>query len=440
MNSIKLKKVGPIRELEMEIDNGINIVIGEQASGKSTLGKEIYFCKKIRDYFVEYLCSPDYFIYDSLSEQYLSFLKYLRTNYMESFGTTKHLPRGYSIKYNYSSNAFVDISLDEQNYAKFKLSRNLEAGIKDAFSAVMKIYNTRSSNEADVYESFLKKQLLREELSNHFRIVANDLFCEDGNVVYIPAGRSLLSVLSEQLDVVDVKGLDLPMRDFVQKIRNLKSRFGKKSNDVVADYVKMQKGQIKNQDVDMAIELMHQILRGEYISDSDGEKVFIDQKHWVKLLFSSSGQQEALWILNILFLSILEGRKTYFIIEEPEAHLFPIAQKAIMELIALVHNSNGSQMLITTHSPYVLTATNLLVYSGNVEGDSSGESVIERKMRLKRGVLKAYRFRTSKENSIRLITESETGLIDSSQIDEVSELINLDTDRLIKLEMSNDLQ
>ena len=441
MKEIRMKSVGPISNLSMSFDNGINVIIGEQASGKSTLAKEVYFFKKIRDYFVEYVSSPDRFTHRSLDEQYLSFLKFIRAKYMESFGTTKHLPSDYFLRYEYGKNASVHVELDNKNYVKIVFSPQLVSGIKNAIEAVKKVYENQKNNEKDFYNSFMARQNMKEEISLHFRSVADQLFKETGDIVYIPAGRSMLSVLSEQLDVVDVKNLDLPMRDFVQRIRELKPSFGKKLEDVVADYLKTVKGQIKNRDVELAQALIKQILQGDYVSDNTGEKMYIDDNHWVKLIFSSSGQQEVLWILNILFISLLENKKTFFIIEEPEAHLFPYAQKTIIELIALTHNSNGSQMLITTHSPYILTSMNLLIFSSNVESKTgiNEDCVIEKKLRLSKGTVKAYRFKKKSEESLSFITDENSGLINSEEIDEVSIIINDYTDRLIRKEFGDDM-
>ncbi len=53
-------------------------------------------------------------------------------------------------------------------------------------------------------------------------------------------------------------------------------------------------------------------------------------------MYGSSGQQEVLWILMLAFATILEKNKSFIIIEEPEAHLFPIAQKDVMSLVSLI--------------------------------------------------------------------------------------------------------
>lgn len=56
-----------------------------------------------------------------------------------------------------------------------------------------------------------------------------------------------------------------------------------------------------------------------------------------------------------------------FIIEEPEAHLFPSAQSVVVSLIANAYNRAESycSYTITTHSPYILSAMNNLIQAEN---------------------------------------------------------------------------
>jgi len=51
------------------------------------------------------------------------------------------------------------------------------------------------------------------------------------------------------------------------------------------------------------------------------------------------------WILLLILLLILNIRKVFLVVEEPEAHLFPVAQKQIIDLIALLANQNENQIL-----------------------------------------------------------------------------------------------
>ena len=58
-------------------------------------------------------------------------------------------------------------------------------------------------------------------------------------------------------------------------------------------------------------------------------------------------------------------RKSFFIIEEPESHLFPNAQKLITEFISLAKN-DGNKVLLTTHSPYILGTINNMLYANRI--------------------------------------------------------------------------
>lgn len=133
--------------------------------------------------------------------------------------------------------------------------------------------------------------------------------------------------MSEQLHDFSISDMDLTMQEFINLIRNTKARFGSKIPDVVKDYTKTVKGQINNSSLDTAYELIRKIFKADYTSESDGEKIYFDERHWVKLMYGSSGQQEVLWILMLIFIVILEKKKSFIIIEEPEAHFIPSGSK-----------------------------------------------------------------------------------------------------------------
>ena len=55
MNTIQIKNFGPVMNAEVDLEKKMQILIGAQASGKSTVCKVVYFCQKIRDYTLEFL-------------------------------------------------------------------------------------------------------------------------------------------------------------------------------------------------------------------------------------------------------------------------------------------------------------------------------------------------------------------------------------------------
>lgn len=441
MSSLEIKNFGPISNLNIDVDKNINLIIGPQASGKSTIGKILFFCKKIRDYYVDFILQDSLFLQTHPNELYINFLKYIRRNFMGCFGTTTHMSP-FEIVYSYQSSQSVVISLKER-YAFFEFTGGMEKEIRASLIDAYKIYKENQSQaNMSFVASFNNKLNLKNEIKIHFTELANKIFGSDEDIIYIPAGRSLLSVLSDQLDVIDISTLDLSMKEFMERIRITRTRFGTKLDSVVRDYLKTVQGQIKNTDIDIAKELIKYVLKAEYVNDTDGEKLYFDDTHWVKLIYGSSGQQESLWILLLLFIIILEKRKAYVVLEEPEAHLYPEAQRHMVEFIALTMNSSNSKFLVTTHSPYILSSANLLIQSAIVENQAAlrtEEMIIKKQLRISPQRISAYKINEKGKDILRSIIDKPSGLIESIEIDSISEKINEEAEKLDMLEIKYDL-
>lgn len=441
MRKIVIKKFGPIKEINVSLDKNLSVVIGQQASGKSTFAKTVYFCRKIRDYCFDYANIVMGSEKINEAELYLNFLKYLRKPFMGYFGTTRHMDH-FFIRYFFdcSKGKYVTITLGADGYARFKFSPNLEKELQSILSEVAKFArNIDGFGMMDIYEKrnhfglLLKKQLTQ-------------VFVDDEKLFYIPAGRNMLALLSESINLspalgygekVNINQTDLITQEFIMYISSIKSMFGSRLDEITKNYLKTVQGQIRNHDVEVAGKLIHSILRGDYIADSEGEKLYYDTNHWVKIIFASSGQQEILWALNIIFLTILKNEKTFLVFEEPESHLFPDAQENIAKLVGLMINSSKSEVLITTHSPYMLTSFNMLIYSSNVEKDKSTESIVDKLFRIEKNSVAAYGVGIEdigeSGNFVDLLGK-ETGLIDAYQIDHVSTRINEIMERLFDLD------
>lgn len=441
MSVLEIRNFGPINNLKIDVDKNINIIIGPQASGKSTIGKVLFFCKKIRDYYVDFILQDSLFLQTHPNELYVNFLKYIRRNFMGCFGTTKHMDL-FEICYSYSNKQSVTIRLRE-GYALFKFSYEMERAIQNSLDDAYNIYlQNQYQKNIDSVTSFYNKFSLKNEIKIHYTELAKEIFGSDEDVIYIPAGRSLLSVLSDQLDVIDISTLDLSMKEFMERIRITRTRFGTKIDNVVSDYLKTVQGQIKNTDIDIAKDLIKYILKADYVNDTDGEKLYFDDTHWVKLIYGSSGQQESLWILLLLFIIILEKKKAYVILEEPEAHLYPEAQRHMVEFIALTMNSSNSKFLVTTHSPYILSSANLLIQSAIVENRyavKNEEIIIKKQLRISPQKISAYKIDEKGRDILKSIIDKPSGLIESIEIDSISEKINEEAEKWDMLEIKYDL-
>lgn len=139
-----------------------------------------------------------------------------------------------------------------------------------------------------------------------------------------------------------------------------------------------------------------------------------------------------MWVLLPCFKQILHKQKTFIVIEEPEAHLFPDAQRTIVELTALLARSTGSTVMLTTHSPYILTAANLLLYSGYVEKmNNKDRAVIPSALRIMPDSFAACCLENGKAKDI---YDREAKMMDAEYIDGISSVINKDLDRLLELQ------
>ncbi len=105
-------------------------------------------------------------------------------------------------------------------------------------------------------------------------------------------------------------------------------------------------------------------------------------------------------------------------------------------------NSSNSKFLVTTHSPYILTSANLLIQSAIVENHPAvrnEETVIKKQLRIPQKKITAYKIDESDKYVLKNIIDKPSGLIESIEIDSISEQINEDSEKLDILEIKYDL-
>ncbi|MBQ7158992.1 MAG: ATP-binding protein [Treponema sp.] len=138
---------------------------------------------------------------------------------------------------------------------------------------------------------------------------------------------------------------------------------------------------------------------------------------------------------NIAALNKYINMRFINIVEEPEQNLYPDYQKKIVESLVLHANqSQGNQLLITTHSPYVLGVLNNCIYAGNLTKQGKNTSgVIPLNHQIPVENASAYKIENGK---IRSIISDDLHLINNSEIDGCSEMINADYQKLEDIEFA----
>lgn len=359
MASIVINKLGPINHCELEIDDFM-ILTGPQSAGKSTIAKSVFFFKNVRNILMQQLRKRTLLSEDTMNLSIKNrLIRELRSNFMQIFGSTWCMDRDMSLRYEYTSGISISIYLKDDpispNYIWIAFSEELTAFLEQLdmdFHVEDMVANTEFQNP-------IKKQI-------------NDVFADYREVIYIPAGRSMITLLSTQLNYIysmmddsQRRSMDYCTQNYLEKILQLKPFFSLSMEELMEEQIRSTARKINIPLMKEVISLIKQILQGEYRNVGGEERLQVSRERYVKINFASSGQQEAVWILNVLFYYLLMGTKTYFIIEEPESHLYPASQKLITEFIAIIKNA-GNQVMVTTHSPYILGTMNNLLYANKI--------------------------------------------------------------------------
>jgi predicted ATP-dependent endonuclease of OLD family len=431
MQRIEIRNFGPINELNLVIKD-FSILIGPQASGKSTIAKTIFFFKSLNDdlvkYFIESIEKNDF------SKSIGTYAKSIRQKYLDYFGASTHL-NGLHLKYYYTETVWISITIETNH--KY-ITPNFSELFKDEFKSLVKEAIDFSGSIGHRNPSLLtSKDLLqidsdKRKFVSYVKDKCNSIFQEDRELIFIPAGRSLLATLSDQLQFINPRNIDFLMRTFLDKINIVRPIFNKSLSEIIKERRLLTQYNIDYNKTKLAEEIISKILKGKYQYDKDGEKIFFETNKYVKLNFSSSGQQESLWILLLLFIIILEKQNVFIVIEEPEAHLFPEAQKEISNLIALMSNVKNSQVIITTHSPYILASINNLILANKVGLQNEEVSArINKNLWIRRD--KVYAALVT-NGQVKDIIDNELNIIQQENIDSVSGAINDEFDFLFQFE------
>lgn len=436
MSRIRIENLGPVQYFENDVDEELMVLIGEQASGKSTIAKTIFFCKSISEEFKKLLMNRDIVMMSpSQSRGITGFKKRLRTKFIEYFGTTKHMDP-FSIFYTFDNGEYMEIKL-EDGYANIHFSSKLEKQCQSLMNDTRGYYIQQEQITVSVNADLRLWVSDRNDFIGKIDNNVDRIFGQNYTSIFIPAGRSMLATNSDFFHTLTPNKYDILMNDFIERITILQKQYSQKLEDIITDRKKTSLAEIDFASVDKAKGLVTKILKGDYVNDKDGEKIYYSSQRFVKLVQASSGQQEALWIVLMIFSIILNRQKVYLVIEEPEAHLFPNAQKEMLELIALMINSTESKVILTTHSPYILTATNLIMYSFFVENKQSNkEDIVPCPYRISSEKVTAYML---KDHQVQDIIDRKDHMINAAKIDEISEILNDATDKLIEREIENGL-
>ena len=157
------------------------------------------------------------------------------------------------------------------------------------------------------------------------------------------------------------------------------------------------------------------------------------------LLETASGIQSVTPMLVLLeHLSQHKNQAQSFIIEEPELNLYPTAQQGLLNWLVKKCTTGENDLTITTHSPYILSHLNLLLYAYQVAEKHPDRAddvakVVPRESWINPKEFACYQV---EGGGVQSLVDEVLGLIDNNELDALSGDAADAFDNLIRLSKS----
>lgn len=430
-HELTLHHIGPIQECSLSIDN-FTVLTGPQSSGKSTVAKAIYFFRTVKQDILNIIMQggPQAVSSKDSTPWRTVLTQRMKDKFMQLFGTSWVMPLDMKMEYVYQENVFIRISLiasyDDvyKNYIQIEFSQELEDYFKE-------LSNQQFFNITPGQKDHVEKTL-------------NRLFNDPFETVFIPAGRNLITLLSTQLNYIftsledsQLRNIDYITKRYTELILRLKPMFGHGMDGIIkeieADPIRYEKYKKVRPAVNLLVDAAKQVLQGSYRYTENEERLYLPNGKYVKINLASSGQQEVVWVFNLLFYYLVEEKKVFLILEEPESHLYPISQQTIAHVLAIML-SCGNTGIVTTHSPYILGTFNYQMMANQVPS-AQHEQVkkqLNKRMWINEKEANAYYIHNGMMESA-IMEEDGLKLIKNELIDGASDSINEMSDFLLEL-------
>ena len=390
MKHITIRHFGPIEEVDIEL-NRINLIIGPQSSGKSTVLKVACFCDWMERQIEltqnpEKYCDGEFFVANLVGFHKLD-------GYMQPDTYIGYENDAVSFDYSEETQkcCFKWNEAKRWKYRRVKIAyipaeRNLVATIPNWFQVSM--------NKDNILDFMKEWEFARKAFSTGEQIL--DLPVEYKYIAKSQDDRIKLENGKELGLTVASSGLQSLIPLYVM-LRYLTSEFYRTNHTNIEQ------------------EILRQNL------------CLVVAKECANL----TGQEQ----LNLVD-SILTPHHTDLFIEEPESHIFPSTQKSfVYSLVRMLNAERSHSCFIATHSPYMMTAFNNVVLAGEKAKESEEKAkkiseLMPESQMLSFDEVAAFEM---KEGKIRSIMDEEFRLISADAIDTASQEIGRDFDYLLNL-------
>jgi hypothetical protein len=345
-STLEIKNVGPIKEIKLNL-NKINVFMGEQSSGKSTIAKIISFCNwvekdvTLHQSLNNYLSEKNYFI-----ERLESFHK------MKSyFSLTSEIKfESKTIKIHYKFDDFQISWINQYDYKRNKISYIPSERSMAILPEIEKVELPNNYLKSFLFDWFdARKNYSKDKILSILNIDANYYYSESSKENHIQNNTDSYDILLSQASsgLQSLTPLIVMIDHLINNIYSKEQSLSYELDEAIAKVTQT-----------LISELIIKPVYGKDIVDNEKRKETIielnkriSEKDEIVLGYLKEYQT----VRDNLF----RTHSTNLIIEEPEQNLFPATQKLLMYYLIEKINSNlDHNLTLTTHSPYVLYAIN----------------------------------------------------------------------------------
>ncbi len=331
---------------------------------------------------------------------------------------------------------FREMSIDEYFYEDTEIEYTMEpfriSYSKGKFSCVY----VKDPTNKDILITILEKMLAvagRKVMNNLGytnieQLKANEadmnLFIANAKtLLYIPAERIIASQLSESLANIIASGIP-----FGGQLKEYMSLFGKARKEFP----------------EYPISFLNATYKFE--NGMDTVSFGVDGKNDIILSSCSSGLQSVLPLLMIIDYCTSNEYFDSFVVEEPEQNLFPSNQRELLRFLLSKWNNGNKKlaMIITTHSPYLLSLLNNYLYASELGHDEKisqddVRSIIDEKCWVDIEDCAVYSLGEEMNGGdfCKSVISSDSGLVDFNYLDAVSIEMSEEYNRLQRLYISS---
>lgn len=390
MKHLVIRNFGPVKEVDIKLKR-VNLIIGPQSSGKSTVLKVACFCDWMERQ-IELTQKPwEYCNHNAVLSNLIEFHKLLGYMNPDTFISYENDAVAFSYSAKDKECKFEWRNDRKWNYQRVKIAyipaeRNIVATIPNWYQISMK-----NDNVLD----FMKQWEF-----------ARKAFVQGEQIMGLPVKYSYSpGDMGDRLSLTNGKGIDLTvvssglqsLTPLYIVLRYLTSFYFKENHTSVEQ--------------NMLSENLLNVISEECPNQSLQQQLDIVER-------------------------IMTPHHTDFFIEEPEAHLFPSTQKTfIYSLVEMLNGRKNHACFIATHSPYIMTSFNNVILAGEASKESVEKSdavgrLIPRQQTLTFDEVAAFEINNG---SIRSIMDDEFRLISADAIDSASQEIANDFDYILNL-------